>query len=105
MTTKDICSNRHGGNPESRAAFNKISGHTAAQEAEILSLLASFPGGLISEQIEDALSLGRSSVSARISELKRRGLVGLKDIGDGKYERRRTRSGCTAAVVVSKVAG
>ena len=103
---KDICANRRRGNPESRAVFNKIQNHIAAHEAEVLAVLARYREGLTAEQIEETLHLKRSSVSARISELKRRGLVGLKWIGVGKdgrplYERRKTRSGSSAAVVVS----
>jgi len=100
----DITANRHGGNPESKGAFAKIEDHIAAQTSEVLALYEEHPEGLIGEEVERLTRLRRSSVSARLSELRKRGLLIRKWIGtiNGKiaYERRSTSSGATAAVLV-----
>jgi hypothetical protein len=105
MHTSDICSNRHGGNSESKAAYRKIEGHIAAQTAEVAALVAAHPEGLTAEETEDLLGIKRSSISARFTELKRFGLIvkkriGLSPKGEEIYERRKTRSGCSAAVFI-----
>jgi hypothetical protein len=106
----DICANRHGGNAESNAAFRKLEGHIAAQTAEVLAVFVRYAAGLTAEQAEDVLQMHRSSVSARLAELKKSGLLQRKKIGISRngvpiYERRTNRSGCTAAVLVLREEG
>jgi hypothetical protein len=101
----DICSNRHGGNTESKTAFHSLKGFLARQRAEIIILFDSHPEGLIAEEIEELLHRERSSVSARCSELKASGILVRKPLlvdehGTRVYERRRTKSGRSAAVLM-----
>jgi hypothetical protein len=89
----DICSNRHGGNPESVQANKKVD--KFAQRIRILDVIEKWAygslRGLTCEEVEDLAKLSHQSCSARISELKREGKI--KKIGV-----RNTRSGSPAAV-------
>ena len=88
----DICANRHKGNEQSVTANKNVDKHS--QRWMILGIFdgANLDGrGLTCEEIEILTDRSHQSCSARISELKRDGLI--RKIGT-----RPTRSGCQAAV-------
>jgi Fic family protein len=90
----DITKNYHRGNLESADAYKKIR-HTAASYRESIYKYIKLGGGLTCEEIEIMTGWKHQTVSARISELKRDGRI----ISIGKRE---TKSGCKAAVYVSR---
>jgi Mn-dependent DtxR family transcriptional regulator len=92
----DICANRHKGNPFSIQAYKKAKRSAETTRRLILQTIKSY-NGLTCEEIERLLDIGRSTVSARVSELKRDGYLDI--IG-----KRKTQSGCNAAVYVAKKA-
>jgi Fic family protein len=85
----DICRNRHKAEPFSEAA-NPTPMQKSRDRYKIVMFLKE-NGGHTAEEIERKLKLGRSTVSARMSELKRDGVI--KRIG-----RRPTTTGSTAGV-------
>jgi len=94
----DICANKHGGNLESQEAFLKIKNRRNEQHQRIIGYLTLHPG-LICEELETALRLQRSTISARVSELRKAGIV--VPIG-----RAPTKSGCSASrLYINTVAG
>jgi predicted ArsR family transcriptional regulator len=103
----DICARKHRGSPESIAAFGRIEGHIAREQALVFSTLARHKDGLTAQEVEEILELSCCSVSARMAELKKSGaivrkLAGIDQDGRPVYLRRRTRSGCSAGVYVVK---
>ena len=86
-TRRNVCANRHHGNEQSVAA-NK-NPDKQRQRAQVLAAIQYRTQTC--EQIEEFTGLPHQSCSARISELKRDGLI--RKIGT-----RPTRSGCQAAV-------
>ena len=104
---QDICLNNHGGNSESISAFHALTPHLNRQTAMVVAAIVADPEGVTAEEIEETLGLSRSSVSARCSELRKRGLILPKQVevdppGDSSsvYLRRKNRSGSWAAVLV-----
>lgn len=92
--TPDITINRHGGNPESNAASESLDPVKPLLRIQVEALLAcAGPRGLISEDVETALGLSHQTASARLTELKARGLA-------MPGERRITRSGRYARALV-----
>lgn len=88
----DVCQNRHGGNPESSAAFNKIySRLTAAQERVLRCIRDAGERGRSNDDICIVLGLTPNQVSPRLTELRIQGRI-------GKIGTRPTRSGCSAAI-------
>jgi predicted transcriptional regulator len=89
----DICARNHGGNEQSVEANKKAHKHSV--RLMILGMLdprsLASKDGRTCDEIEDITGLPHQSCSARISELKRDGLI--KKVGT-----RPTRSGCQAAV-------
>lgn len=96
----DICRNYHGGNPESDEA--NLATRKAKDAARIIIYLLSHDGGLTCDELEDALGLQHQTCSARCAELKRDKIVIRKPMDSEHYERRLTRNGCWAAVLVLK---
>jgi len=92
----DICQNFHKGNRESFAAHAKIESSSEAMRWEIWKRIKDSTG-MICEEIERELGLKHQTASARISELKRDGLISPK-IVSGVKQRRPTSSGCLAMV-------
>ena len=88
----DVCRNYHRGNEFSEMANRRLNKKIIV--GRIMDLIRN-SGGLICEEIEDALGLKHQTASARISELKKQG----KLIVIGK---RKTRSGCLAGVYICK---
>ena len=91
----DITARKHGGNPESKAA-NPMKEDKQQVRAEIMAYIRS-KGiyGATADQVAEHFNCSPNHVAPRISELKMLGK--LKPLG-----RRKTRSGCTAAVLVEK---
>jgi DNA-binding transcriptional ArsR family regulator len=104
----DITINRNLGSETSREAFKRLRARSLLSEGRRLVLLAlnrAGIAGLTAEEAGNAVLMGYTTVSARISELKKLGLVTTKKIGTDKsgrpvYEKRRTRSGSPAFVIV-----
>jgi hypothetical protein len=90
----DLCATHHGGNAESAAAFESLS-HLERDRHIIWSTIAQAgPMGLTCDEAEQKLDIRHQSCSARITELKARGLLLI--IG-----KRPTRSGRNAAVYIA----
>lgn len=85
----DICANRHRGNEQSIAANKAAKKSTERQQ--ILEILNFGNANLTCEDLEKVSGISHQSCSARISELKRDGLI-------VKIGTRPTKSGCQAAV-------
>jgi hypothetical protein len=80
----DICSGRHQGNHESRAAFQGHALHRARQRARVLeSIRAAGASGLTCRELSKAWGCMMNQVSGRFSELKALGLVRKVGVRDG----------------------
>jgi hypothetical protein len=102
---RDITASRHGGNAESALAFRDLRPHLAEQTARVASIILQHPHGLTAQEIERISGIPYNCVSARCAELKAEGLVLRKKLGtnlEGKpfFERRKTRSGSLAVVLI-----
>lgn len=96
---EDVCANKHGGNAQSVAAQEQHGHRRVSQRARVWAFIYSRgEEGATCEEIEIALSMHRSTCSARVSELKNDGLV--KESG----RTRNTRTGTPAAVLVAVTA-
>lgn len=71
----DISRRRHRGNATSEDANRKIEPKKADLRAAILKHLKWWPEGRTCKEISAALSMGYTTASARLSEMKREGLV------------------------------
>lgn len=91
---RDICANRHGGNPQSKAANCRV-GYTKAEQRRHVLTFIQVRGALGATTDEVAAGMGKppNAVSGRLTELKAAGLI-------VKCGTRRTRSGCSAGVFV-----
>ncbi len=88
----DPCSNRHKGNPQSTAAFNVIADKITDKQRELLEAIKAAPYGITLDGLSEAYNVPPNAISGRVSELKRLGKI----YTDGT---RKTRSGCSAAVL------
>jgi predicted HTH transcriptional regulator len=86
----DICRSRHQGNQFSEAANESISREKSKLCEQVYELIAQ-SHGLTCEDVEATLSLSHQTASARISELKKAGRVGVSGT-------RKTKSGRNAGV-------
>jgi len=88
---KDITKNKHGGNAQSNAAFEKIEETLTERQEDILFLIADWGGedGATCRNIADLMGCGMNAISGRITELKRMGKI--KQIG--------RRDGCAVWVI------
>lgn len=94
-STEDICANRHGGNEQSEEAFKSIELSRNKIARKIIEYLAACgPYGLTTYEASRDLDIAYTTASARLSELKRDGLI--KANGD----KRKTASGRNAAVYI-----
>lgn len=95
LTIDDICQARHKGNEHSAAANASLRGGAKAKiRREILEFISSAGSrGATVEEIQQALAMRYTTVSARCSELKRDELL----VESGS---RKTSSGRAAAVLV-----
>ena len=89
---EDICAKRHKGNPESVEAFNSLHNRALYDMEKTLLNIIHLRGlyGATSDELEFLLDLKHQSVSARLSVLKKKGLL------VPSVHRRRTRSGRNA---------
>jgi predicted HTH transcriptional regulator len=86
----DITKNKHGGNAQSNAAFEKIEGKITRTHLEILHHMSLYKvSGTTSKDIAELFDCHLSAISGRITELKRMGKI--KQIG--------RRDGCAVYVV------
>jgi len=91
----DICGNRHRGNEQSKKAWKEVSPKCPGLRMRIYAWLKTRgKTGATVEEIALKLSLRMTTVSARVSELKRAGLVTYNN------ETRPTTSGARAGVIV-----
>lgn len=88
----DICSNNHGGADTSAEAYESIRAAVNKLGLAVLSLIEQSPSGVTCEDVETRLRLSHQTASARISELKAKGLIW--DTG----QRAKTRSGRLARI-------
>lgn len=94
----DICKNFHKSNSFSTIANEKVIGRKGALKRKIYESIKN-SDGLTCDEIENLIAGKHQTVSARISELQRDGVILATD-------KRATRSGCQAAVykTIDKVA-
>lgn len=93
---RDITRNRHHGNQESKEAFLAVQDALPEARAKVLDFIrAQGERGATTDEVARAFNVGANVVSGRLSELKKAMLI--KDSG----ERRKTRSGKNAAVLVA----
>lgn len=69
----DICSNRHRGNPESQAAFDFVASKIGPMHDRLLAILRR--QAMTSKELERYTGMTRSTISARLSELKSSGHI------------------------------
>jgi len=87
----DICERKHKGNPESRLAFNVVKDKISATQERILNAIKS-SDGLTCDELAVMFNATPNEISGRCSELKRDGKI-------YKSGTRKTRSGCSAAIL------
>lgn len=85
----DICRNYHRGNAESVRAYESVKLSAGHMRGRIVGMIRERE--MTCDEIEEITGWKHQTVSARISELKRDGWIIPVD-------RRKTRSGCSAAV-------
>jgi hypothetical protein len=68
---QDITQNRHSGNTESEAAFEKIHDSLPRQRAEVLEAIKNHPKGITCKELATDWNVGMNVISGRFSELKR----------------------------------
>lgn len=90
--TRDVCENRHGGNPESQKAFKSVQERlTEAQQRVFRAISDRGERGATNDELCAVLGLTPNQVSPRLVELRMAGRIDRHGI-------RLTRSGCSAAV-------
>jgi len=89
----DICAKKHGGNPESAEAHKAIRGSIHAQREQVYAVIKQWTnrGGITVDEYAESRRTTPNAISGRFSELARDGRI-------VKAGRRKTRSGCSAAV-------
>jgi predicted HTH transcriptional regulator len=91
----DITKNKHGGNAQSNAAFEKIEESLNLRQLQVLATIKLAPGwkpetnGATCKEIAERHNRGMNAISGRITELKRMGKI--KQIG--------RRDGCAVYVI------
>jgi predicted ArsR family transcriptional regulator len=95
---RDICENRHGGNPESVEAFLTTPATCRTKQRLAIQTLAKQRGlrGITTDEVAQHFDAPPNSISGRLSELKRDGLL------VETQQRRQTRMGKMARVLVAK---
>lgn len=87
----DVCAYRHGGNPESRAAFEAIKETLSEFQMDVLAAIMRSTNGMTADDLCVAFDKLPNTISPRVTELRMKGKI----FKDGT---RPTRSGCKAAV-------
>jgi hypothetical protein len=90
----DITARRHKGNEQSTAAFHVIKDKISASRERILNQIRQREDGLTCDELAVMFSATPNEISGRCSELKRDGKI-------YKSGTRKTRSGCSAAILKS----
>lgn len=81
MVNQDICANRHQGNPESQAAFDRVATSLPAARKRVFEHIQSRGlDGATAQECADAFGIPIHKVSGRFSELKRDGLIRKVDV-------------------------
>jgi hypothetical protein len=88
----DITFRRHKANEQSTAAFHVIKDNLTARQLFILTLIRQHANGITTDEISEFTGWPPNAISGRVSELKRMGKI-------YKSGTRRTRSGCSAAIL------
>ena len=97
----DICSNYHNNNPESVDAHSSIISLKDKNRRKIIEHLHRVGiVGATCDELEASLGLSHQTCSARCSDLLRLNWILRKPLGPGAYEKRKTRSGRNAAVLI-----
>lgn len=94
---RDVCENRHGGNPESVEAFLSTPPDCRTRQRIAIHKFAKSKGsyGITTDEVAQELSVPPNSVSGRLSEMKRDGLL-VETV-----HRRKTRMGKMARVLIA----
>jgi hypothetical protein len=101
----DITGKKHGGNPESNTAFERSRESAYEGRIKLAQMMAS-RRNIICDEADAINLLGcQNSTSARLSEMKRDGLVRVVTDKDGKKVTRVTRTGSPAAVLELTTSG
>lgn len=93
LVPSDVCARKHGGNSESKAAFDSVSEHLSESQHLVYKHIR-WAGGLTVDELSDAMGTTPNAVSGRVTELRIKGKI-------KKRGKRKTRSGCSAAVWVA----
>jgi hypothetical protein len=88
----DITARRHKGNEQSTAAFHVIKDKISASQDRILQTIRAHLDGLTCDELAVMFKCTPNEISGRCSELKRTGKI-------YKSGTRKTRSGCSAAIL------
>ncbi len=88
----DIAFNRHKGNEQSTAAFHVIKAKISASQDRVLYYIRQAPDGITLDAIAEFMDCPPNAISGRVTELKRDGKI-------YKSGTRKTRSGCSAAIL------
>lgn len=72
---RDITANRHKGNAESVAAFERARLHMSEGRMRVLQAIRNAPAGLTCKELAEQWEVGMNAVSGRFSELKSAGLI------------------------------
>lgn len=93
---RDICAGRHGGNPQSAAAFERIAETLSVARAEVYRMITlAGSSGLTADELSAKTGIPVNALSGRFTELKADDLI-------HKVGTRPTRSGGTAAAYAAK---
>jgi hypothetical protein len=88
----DITARRHKGNDQSAAAFHVIKDKISASQERILNAIRQMDSGMTVDELSVYFGTTPNEISGRCSELKRDGKI-------YKSGTRKTRSGCSAAIL------
>ncbi len=88
----DITARKHKGNDQSTAAFHVIKDKINASQERILNAIRQMDSGMTVDELSVYFGATPNEISGRCSELKRDGKI-------YKSGTRKTRSGCSAAIL------
>lgn len=92
---RDVCARKHGGNEQSKAAFDSVSHHISdAQRSVWINIYDCRGRGVTCDELSERMGTTPNAISGRITELRMMGKI-------EKRGTRKTRSGCSAAVWVA----
>ncbi len=91
----DICARKHKGNEQSTQTFREAIRHRITEQQDrVLKCMRRYPEGLTCDELSVILGVTPNQISGRLTELKRDGKI-------YKSGTRKTRSGCSAAILKS----